>query len=191
MQSTTRQAVPPAAAAACGFPDPRARHHPLRRPRSAGPRQQRGLFDLFGNRPGRDHLRPRPRLAGRGRDHGAGAARDRFPAGVALARARSRSAPRSPRSGAAPTSSRRRCFSDGECAAIGRATMVLIDRETRRSRPLPPELIERLEEAELDRLGGSKSRFAQACRSGVRTIRPSSSSVTLIWQDRREFGRTS
>ena len=30
-----------------------------------------------------------------------------------------------------------------------------------------------------------------ACRSGVRTTRPSSSAVTLIWQDRREFGRTS
>ena len=35
-------------------------------------------------------------------------------------------------------------FQEGECAAIGRATMVLIDRATRRSRPLPPELIERL-----------------------------------------------
>ena len=33
---------------------------------------------------------------------------------------------------------------DGECAATGRVTMVLIDRETRRSRPLPPVLIERL-----------------------------------------------
>jgi len=33
---------------------------------------------------------------------------------------------------------------DGECAATGRVTMVLIDRETRRSRPLPPELVERL-----------------------------------------------
>jgi hypothetical protein len=30
-----------------------------------------------------------------------------------------------------------------------------------------------------------------ACRSGVRTVSPSNSSVTLIWQDRREFGRTS
>src|SRR6266567_3892539 len=29
-----------------------------------------------------------------------------------------------------------------------------------------------------------------ACRSGMRTTRPSSSSVTLIWQERREFGRT-
>jgi acyl-CoA thioester hydrolase len=33
---------------------------------------------------------------------------------------------------------------DGQCAATGRVTMVLIDRETRRSRPLPPELIARL-----------------------------------------------
>jgi acyl-CoA thioester hydrolase len=33
---------------------------------------------------------------------------------------------------------------DGECAATGLVTMVLIDRETRRSRPLPPELIGRL-----------------------------------------------
>ena len=30
-----------------------------------------------------------------------------------------------------------------------------------------------------------------ACRSGVRTTRPSSSAVTLIWQDSREFGCTS
>ena len=30
-----------------------------------------------------------------------------------------------------------------------------------------------------------------ACRSGIRTTSPSSSSVTLIWQDRREFGLTS
>jgi acyl-CoA thioester hydrolase len=35
-------------------------------------------------------------------------------------------------------------FSEGKCVATGRTTMVLIDRETRRSRPLPPELIERL-----------------------------------------------
>ena len=35
-------------------------------------------------------------------------------------------------------------FYKGACAATGRTTMVLIDRETRRSRPLPPQLIERL-----------------------------------------------
>jgi acyl-CoA thioester hydrolase len=35
-------------------------------------------------------------------------------------------------------------FHKGACAATGRTTMVLIDRESRRSRPLPPELIERL-----------------------------------------------
>ena len=35
-------------------------------------------------------------------------------------------------------------FHDGACAAIARATMVLIDRETRRARALPPDLIERL-----------------------------------------------
>ena len=35
-------------------------------------------------------------------------------------------------------------FNKGTCAATGRSTMVLIDRETRRSRPLPPELVERL-----------------------------------------------
>jgi acyl-CoA thioester hydrolase len=35
-------------------------------------------------------------------------------------------------------------FHEGECAATGCTTMVLIDRETRRSRPLPPELIARL-----------------------------------------------
>lgn len=36
-------------------------------------------------------------------------------------------------------------FRDGECAASGRTTMVFIDRTTRRSTPLPPELVERLE----------------------------------------------
>ena len=30
-----------------------------------------------------------------------------------------------------------------------------------------------------------------ACFSGVRTTRPSSSALTLIWHDKREFGRTS
>jgi acyl-CoA thioester hydrolase len=35
-------------------------------------------------------------------------------------------------------------FHDGECAAIGRATMVLMDRATRQSQELPSELIERL-----------------------------------------------
>jgi acyl-CoA thioester hydrolase len=35
-------------------------------------------------------------------------------------------------------------FNNGKCMATGRTVMVLIDRETRRSRPLPPELIERL-----------------------------------------------
>src|SRR5262249_12409147 len=34
-------------------------------------------------------------------------------------------------------------------------------------------------------------RAAYACLSGVDTIRPSRSSVTLIWHDSREFGRTS
>jgi acyl-CoA thioester hydrolase len=35
---------------------------------------------------------------------------------------------------------------DGQCVATGRVTMVLIDRETRHSRPLPPDLIERLDQ---------------------------------------------
>jgi acyl-CoA thioester hydrolase len=35
-------------------------------------------------------------------------------------------------------------FQNGQCVGTGRVTMVLIDLETRRSRPLPPELIERL-----------------------------------------------
>jgi acyl-CoA thioester hydrolase len=35
-------------------------------------------------------------------------------------------------------------FRDGICAATGRATLVLIDQATRRSRPLPDELIARL-----------------------------------------------
>ena len=36
-------------------------------------------------------------------------------------------------------------FNEGACAARARSTMVLIDRATRKARPLPPELIERLE----------------------------------------------
>ena len=39
-------------------------------------------------------------------------------------------------------------------------------------------------------LAGPRGQY-QACRSGVVTTRPSSSSLTLIWHDRREFGRTS
>lgn len=35
-------------------------------------------------------------------------------------------------------------FHERDWAAIGRATMVLIDRETRRAKALPPELLERL-----------------------------------------------
>src|SRR5262249_35447535 len=39
---------------------------------------------------------------------------------------------------------------------------------------------------------GRKFTFASyACRSGILTTSPSSASVTLIWQDRRELGRTS
>jgi acyl-CoA thioester hydrolase len=36
-------------------------------------------------------------------------------------------------------------FHADACAATGLTTMVLIDRETRRARPLPPELVQRLE----------------------------------------------
>ena len=35
-------------------------------------------------------------------------------------------------------------FHEGECAARARSTMVLIDRATRKSRPLPPELVAKL-----------------------------------------------
>jgi acyl-CoA thioester hydrolase len=35
-------------------------------------------------------------------------------------------------------------FDGGLCAATGRATMVLIDADTRRSRPLPDDLVARL-----------------------------------------------
>ena len=37
-------------------------------------------------------------------------------------------------------------FQNGQCAGTGRVTMVLIDLGTRRSRPLPPELIEQLKQ---------------------------------------------
>ena len=36
-------------------------------------------------------------------------------------------------------------FNEGACAARARSTMVLIDRATRKARPLPPELVARLE----------------------------------------------
>ncbi len=39
--------------------------------------------------------------------------------------------------------------------------------------------------------GGGLMARRYACRSGMRTTSPSSASVTLIWHERREFGRTS
>jgi acyl-CoA thioester hydrolase len=36
-------------------------------------------------------------------------------------------------------------YSEGVCAAFARSTLVLIDRETRKARPLPEELVARLE----------------------------------------------
>jgi acyl-CoA thioester hydrolase len=39
---------------------------------------------------------------------------------------------------------RQAVFHDGTCAAAARAVLVLIDRETRRARPLPPDLVDRL-----------------------------------------------
>ena len=40
-------------------------------------------------------------------------------------------------------------FSNGQCAATGRATMVMIDAATRKARPLPEEVVERLERLRL------------------------------------------
>ena len=40
-------------------------------------------------------------------------------------------------------------FHDGQCAATGRATMVMIDAATRRARPLPQDVVARLEELRL------------------------------------------
>ena len=46
-------------------------------------------------------------------------------------------------------------FHDGECAGTGRATMVMIDMQTRKARPLPEEVIARLEALRLrDRPSG-------------------------------------
>jgi acyl-CoA thioester hydrolase len=36
-------------------------------------------------------------------------------------------------------------FNDGQCAAAGRATLVMLDTETRKPRPLTPEAVARLE----------------------------------------------
>ena len=52
-----------------------------------------------------------------------------------------------------------------------------------------PQMSTRPSETCLARLGVSERRYA--CFSGVRTTSPSSSSLTLIWHDSREFGRTS
>jgi hypothetical protein len=41
------------------------------------------------------------------------------------------------------------------------------------------------------RLLGADTHDRYACRSGVRTTKPSSSAVTLIWHDNRESGFTS
>jgi acyl-CoA thioester hydrolase len=40
-------------------------------------------------------------------------------------------------------------FRDGQCAATGRATMVMIDAATRKPRPLPHEVVARLEQLKL------------------------------------------
>jgi acyl-CoA thioester hydrolase len=40
-------------------------------------------------------------------------------------------------------------FCEGVCAATGRCTMVLIDLDTRRARPLPPILVDRLKQLQL------------------------------------------
>ena len=40
-------------------------------------------------------------------------------------------------------------FHEGQCAATGRATMVMIDGATRKARPLPAEVVERLERLRL------------------------------------------
>jgi acyl-CoA thioester hydrolase len=40
-------------------------------------------------------------------------------------------------------------FSNGQCAGTGRATMVMIDAATRKARPLPGEVVERLERLRL------------------------------------------
>ena len=40
-------------------------------------------------------------------------------------------------------------FCKGECAGTGRATMVMIDAATRKARPLPEEVVERLERLRL------------------------------------------
>ena len=79
-------------------------------------------------------------------------------------------------------------FRDGVCAAAGRATLVCMDLKTRKATPLPQAAIERLSQWKMQRRVRQSD---YACRSGVRTTRPSSSSVTLIWHDSREFGFTS
>ena len=105
-------------------------------------------------------------------------------------------------------------FSEGKCVASAQSVSVLLDEATRKPTPLTPEILanfQRWIRRGVNRLGISaferkwmpvrvkkprlKVRFCSnrtyACRSGVDTVRPSRSSLTLIWHDRREFGRTS
>ncbi len=91
-------------------------------------------------------------------------------------------------------------FSEGKCVASAQSVTVLIDETTRKPTPLTAEIVAEFSALAAPRRRGSASqgigdralkRFAQACRSGVETTRPSSSSLTLIWHDSREFGRTS
>ena len=88
-------------------------------------------------------------------------------------------------------------FSEGKCVASAQSVSVLIDESTRKPTPLTAEII-----SEFPALAAPRNRhraaeleprefWSQACRSGVDTTRPSSSSLTLIWHDSREFGRTS
>ena len=89
---------------------------------------------------------PRQRAQSARRDLGAGAARHQFSAGAALAghgRDRHRHASRS---AARPTRSCRRSSTTAHAPRPARATMVMIDAATRRARPLPEEVVARLEE---------------------------------------------
>ena len=67
-------------------------------------------------------------------------------------------------------------FCEGRCVASAQTTTVLVDLATRKPTPLTAELVKN---------------FQPWLRRGVETVSPSSSSLTLIWHDRREFGRTS
>ena len=144
------------------------------------------FLDLLRERPGLDVPQPRSRHRRAGADLRAGAYRGRLHEGAAVAgldryrHRRRRIRPLLVQSRAGDLPRRRR-------ARRWRARRWFAWTRPRASRRRC-----RKQRSSGSASGKSKAPDADyACLSGVRTTRPSSSSLTLIWHDSREFGRTS